>query len=299
MTQPRIGRPQPSRSTDDVLAMIDDAVDTPFQVGIQHAGDDSYGVAIDAGLCWRCLQGDADPASPAELCTSCSSEVAAEEYVAPAEDPPDVAAIRRSYRPSWVEFTRIEPAGWPAVEIQWPAHHQGLFRIMWTSPVDVPFAGLELTLFPRVGAAERWARRIPARARVRVQLGVMAFARWLLRKAGETPPPATPAPPPRVHTVIGGRQTGRTYAAAQAVMLETLAATLGVPPELVGAHGRAAAGPLIIDDPPHRPEARSAMRQVLAQHYAREPLCHAYVDRDGVLHQVTRSAPDQEDTPDA
>lgn len=287
MTQPRIGRPQPSRSTDDVLAMIDRAVETPFRVGQQTAGDASYGTSIDVGLCWRCLQADADPASPSELCASCSSEVRSDGYVAPTEDPPDVMAMagRRG----------VAVSRWTAHDILAMYLDNGPRRIV----DDDPFAGLELTIFPRVGAVDRWARRALAWARALPRRAVQTFARDVLMRFAvwlydSTTPPASLAAgwpiggqrtaPSLNHwsAVVAPRQAGRTEAIHRVEVMQRIAASLGVPASIVGRVGRPA-DVVIIDDPPPRPEARSAMQQALA-HYTQT-----------FDEFVTQVAPDQED----
>lgn len=301
MTQPRprIGRPQPTRSTDDVLAMIDSAVESPFQVGQQTAGDVSYGGVTDVGLCWRCLQADADPASATETCADCSEVLRSEAYVA------EVEQMAGGYVPfHGLRVARARPrAAWTINDIMAMYLGNGPRRIV----DDDPFAGLELTIFPRVGAVDRWARRAFAWARALPRRVVQTFARDVLMRFAvwlidSTTPPAPPAAgwpiggqrtaPSLNHWSAGGpvavvaaRQVGRTEATRR------MAASLGLPlpPEFLGRPS----GPLIIDEPGARPETRSVMRDVLARRRGiTQPLCHAVIEQDGTVHQVV---PDRED----
>lgn len=71
------GRARPGVHADEAIAAID--------VGLQTAGDVSYGVSVpDGRWCWRCLDREADPESTAGICAPCREVLLAD----PAPDEP-------------------------------------------------------------------------------------------------------------------------------------------------------------------------------------------------------------------
>lgn len=76
----------PVDRVDRAIAAID--------VGLQTAGDASYGTAVPEGKCWRCLRSDVAPGSSSGLCSACRTVLLAEPADVADEPPPS----------AWVPF---------------------------------------------------------------------------------------------------------------------------------------------------------------------------------------------------
>lgn len=84
------GRARPGHRVDEAIAAID--------VGLQTAGDASYGTTVPEGRCWRCLDREADPGSTAGVCAACREVLLADPQPDDVEADGFVTVMRTGWR---------------------------------------------------------------------------------------------------------------------------------------------------------------------------------------------------------